>query len=64
MATFVNVDSGAQDFTRTAETKQRHALEKHDKDLVIVHGLEVRLGITHWVLGSPEYEEAGRLVAM
>jgi hypothetical protein len=60
----VNVDSGAQDFTRTAETKRRHALEKHDKDLVIVHALEVRLGITRWVLGSPEYEEAGRLVAM
>lgn len=56
---------GTQDFTRTTETKRRHALEKHDKDLVVVQGLELRIGVvTRWVLGGPECEEAGRLVSM
>jgi len=64
-AVFTNAVPGGQDFTRTTETKRRHALEKHDKDLAAVHALELRLGIiTRWVLGGPEWEEAGRLVSM
>jgi hypothetical protein len=64
-ALFTNIVPGSQDFTRTTETKRRHAFEKHDKDLAAVHSLELRLGIiAHWVPGSPEWEEAGRLVSM
>lgn len=64
-AIFANTAPGAQDFTRTTETKRQHALEKHDKDMAAVHALELRLGIvTRWVLGGSECEEAGRLVAM
>jgi hypothetical protein len=63
--TFASVAPSTQDFTRTAETKWRHAIEKHNKDLAAIHTLELRLGIiTRWVLGGPECEEAGRLVAM
>ena len=64
-AIFANTAPGAQDFTRTTETKRRHALEKHDKDMAAVHALELHLGIiTHWVLGGSECEKAGRLVVM
>jgi hypothetical protein len=60
-----SVHPGAQDFTRGIETKRRHALEKHDKDLAIVHALELRLGgMSRWTIGSPEFIEAGRLVSM
>ena len=62
---FTNTTLGTQDFTRTTETKRRHALEKHDKDLAVVHALELRLGgISRWVVGSPEFEEAAKLVSM
>jgi hypothetical protein len=58
-ATFTSAAPGTQDFTRTMETKCRHALEKHDKDLVVVQGLELRLGVvTCWVLGGQECKEA------
>ena len=64
-ALFTNIVPGSQDFTRTTETKHRHALKKRNKDLAAVHTLELRLGIiTHWVPGNPEWEEAGRLVSM
>lgn len=64
-ATFTNTSPGAQDFTRTIETKRRHAFERHEKDLAAVHALEVRLGITNrWDLGGPECEEAAKLVSM
>jgi hypothetical protein len=63
-ATFASSTPGVQDFTRTIETKRRHALEKHDKDLAAVHALELRLGIsTRWVLGGPESEDARKLVS-
>lgn len=62
---FTDATPGTQDFTRTTETKRRHALEKHDKDLAAVHALELRLGVvTRWALGGPECIEAGRLVSM
>lgn len=64
-ATFTSIAPGVQDFTRTTETKRRHALEKHDRDLATVQALELRLGIhTRWVLGGQECEEAGRLLSM
>lgn len=63
--TFASAAPGTQDFTRTTETKRRHALKKHDKDLAAVHALELRLGIiTRWKVGGPEWEEAKRLVSM
>lgn len=62
---FENLMPGAQDFTRTIETKRRHALEKHDKDLAVVHALELRLGgVSRWAVGSVEFEQAGKLVSM
>jgi len=61
----MNTAPGAQDFTRVIETKRRHAFEKHEKDLAVVHLLEVRLGITNrWDLGGPECEEVAKLVSM
>ena len=58
-------NSGRSRLTRTIETKRRHALEKHDKDLVAVQALELQLVIgSHWVLGGPESEEARKLVTM
>lgn len=62
---FANTEPGAQDFTRAIETKRRHAIEKHDKDLNAVHALELQLGCTsRWVLGSPEFEEAAKMASM
>lgn len=53
------------DNTRKTETARRHAIEDRDKDLKAVQVLEGKLGIQdRWVAGSPEWEEAGRLVAM
>jgi hypothetical protein len=64
-ATAIFTAHEVQDYTCATETKRRHALEKHDKDLATVHALELQLGITmRWVPGSPEWEEAGRLVSM
>ena len=54
---------GTFDFTMTSEIKRRHSQEKHDADLVVIQALELRLGITWWVIGSTEWEEAGWLVA-
>lgn len=65
MAVFLGVAPGAHDFTRTSETKRRHALEKHDKNTDLVHGLEIQLGIVHrWIIGGPECEETAKLVSM
>src|ERR1700683_5145386 len=64
-STFVNAVPGTQDFMCTIKTKQRHALEKNEKDLAAVHALELWLGvITRWALGGPECKEAARLVSM
>ena len=61
----MNTAPGAQDFMRAIETKRWHAFKKHEKDLAVVHTLEVQLGITdRWALGGLECEEAAKLVSM
>ncbi|EIW81516.1 hypothetical protein CONPUDRAFT_90395 [Coniophora puteana RWD-64-598 SS2] len=45
--------------------RRRHAQEKVDREFEAVHELEVQLGVVErWQPGSPEWMEAGRLVAM
>ena len=62
---FLGVAPGTQDFTCPSETKQRHALEKYNKDVDAIHVLEVQLGIIDcWVIGGPECEETVKLVSM
>jgi hypothetical protein len=47
------------------ETARRHAIESHEKYLKAVQALEVKLGIMQrWQADSPEWENAGRMVAM
>ncbi|KAG2742983.1 hypothetical protein P692DRAFT_20850760 [Suillus brevipes Sb2] len=44
---------------------QRHALENFEKDLQVVQDLESKLGVTQrWIPSTPEWEDAGRWVAM
>lgn len=51
--------------TRRLETTRRHALENFEKDLQVVQDLESKLGVTQrWIPSTPEWEDAGRLVAM
>ena len=45
------------------ETKRRHALENRDRDLLVVHNLEVMLGIVdRWVPECPEWKAAALMV--
>ena len=47
------------------ETARRHAIENHEKDLRAIQGLEIKPGITQrWQSDSPEWQNAGRMVAM
>ena len=47
------------------ETTHRHAIENYEKDLKAVQALEVKLGIMQrWQPDSPEWQNAGRMVAM
>ena len=53
------------DNTRVIETRRRHAIENRDKDLSAVQALEVRMGIIErWIPGSPEGNEAAKLLHM
>ncbi|KAG6875054.1 hypothetical protein C0992_005362, partial [Termitomyces sp. T32_za158] len=53
-----------RDYTQSIETKRRHALENHEKDLSIVQGLETKLGITtRWSRTSPEWSVAAEMTA-
>ncbi|KAG1793324.1 uncharacterized protein HD556DRAFT_1479424 [Suillus plorans] len=46
------------------ETARRHALENYEKDLKIVHDLEMKLGVDkRWQPEDIEWQNAGRLVA-
>ncbi|EIW83300.1 hypothetical protein CONPUDRAFT_42015, partial [Coniophora puteana RWD-64-598 SS2] len=52
-----------RDQTSTQLTARRHALEKYDKELEIVHSLERQLGLDkRWTPDMPEWQEAARLV--
>ncbi|KII92210.1 hypothetical protein PLICRDRAFT_104028 [Plicaturopsis crispa FD-325 SS-3] len=54
-----------RDTTRTTETTRRHAVENYEKDLKAVQVLELKLDIqVRWVATDPEWQNAGRLVAM
>ncbi|KAG6894278.1 hypothetical protein C0992_006761, partial [Termitomyces sp. T32_za158] len=44
----------AHDYTRSTETECQHALKNHEKDLKIIQGLELKLGITtRWTQTCP-----------
>jgi hypothetical protein len=48
---------------RNAETKRRHAIENHEKDLVTVQQLEQKLEIeSRWTPASAEWKAASELV--
>lgn len=54
-----------QDNTNTIETRRRHAIEKHEKNLMYVQALEIQLGITvWWMVESAEFQSAAQMVAM
>ncbi|KAI0058310.1 hypothetical protein BV25DRAFT_1872035 [Artomyces pyxidatus] len=54
-----------RDYTRSIETKRRHALETRDKDLVAVQELEAKLNIAQrWEPGIVEWEQTGKMVVM
>jgi hypothetical protein len=58
------IAGSAKDTTARMETKRRHASEVHDKNLKIVQGLEVKLGINvRWVPGSVEWDRAVKLIS-
>ncbi|KAI6007111.1 hypothetical protein EDD15DRAFT_2190723 [Pisolithus albus] len=60
-STFIQKDITA---TKCKETMRRHALENFEKDLKIVHEIEIKLGVTkRWVPEDEEWQTAGRLVA-
>jgi len=51
------------DSTSMAETKQQHAQEQVQKDLLAVQGLEMKLGIVRrWTLDNEEWKSASTLV--
>ena len=51
------------DNTRTVETKQRHAQELAEKNLLAVQGLEMKLGIIRrWTPDDEEWKSASTLV--
>ncbi|EIW78051.1 hypothetical protein CONPUDRAFT_61867, partial [Coniophora puteana RWD-64-598 SS2] len=57
------MEQGRPDETSADATARRHALEKYDKELEIVHGLERRLGLVkRWTPDMPEWQEAARKV--
>jgi hypothetical protein len=56
---------GTKDNTRVIETRRRHVIENHDKNLKAVQALEMRMEITlRWVAGSAECRDAAKLLHM
>jgi len=48
---------------QSRETQCRHALETHDKDLLVVQDLERKLGVVeHWTCEQPEWGMAAVMV--
>lgn len=54
-----------RDNTNAIETRRRHAIENCEKARSLVQALETQLGIVErWAVGSPEFKDAERKVAM
>src|ERR1700722_19295703 len=59
------MSTGSKDRALSCETRRRHALETHDKNLQVVQELERKIGITHrWKIGGSAWQAAARLVVM
>jgi hypothetical protein len=57
-------NQGVRDMTQSKETAHRHALEARDKDLLVVHDLEVKLEVdVRWDPSRAEWKAASELVA-
>ena len=58
-----NPPDASKTHQRNAETKRRHAIENHEKDLLTVQQLEQKLEIeSRWTAMSPEWKAASELV--
>ncbi|KAG6887899.1 hypothetical protein C0992_010309 [Termitomyces sp. T32_za158] len=55
---------GARNYTASKETERCHALEEFEKDLMVIHDLELRLGITErWIPTSNEWARAAEMAS-
>lgn len=69
MAAATNIWSGSvqglKDNTCIIETRHRHAIKNHNKDLQVVQALEVQMEITErWTPMSPACHEAAQMLRM